>query len=207
MCRAATSSRNAKPRVFAGSRISSTVRTSWPPTRSRCARTKPAYPVLLSNGNLIEEGDLPDGRHFAKWEDPFKKPSYLFALVAGKLVALEERITTRLGQGKAAAGVGRAARSRQDPSRDGFAHQLDPLGRKALWPGTRSRPLHDRRRQRLQHGRDGEQGAQHLQHEVRAGEPRNGHRYRLLRTSKRSSATSISTTGPATASPAATGSS
>jgi aminopeptidase N len=59
---------------------------------------KAAYPVLLSNGNLIEEGDLPDGRHFAKWEDPFKKPSYLFALVAGKLVTLEERI--RSGSGK-----------------------------------------------------------------------------------------------------------
>jgi aminopeptidase N len=59
---------------------------------------KTAYPVLLSNGNLIEEGDLPDGRHFAKWEDPFKKPSYLFALVAGKLVCIEERI--RSGSGK-----------------------------------------------------------------------------------------------------------
>ena len=43
---------------------------------------KATYPVLLSNGNLIEEGDLGDGRHYAKWEDPFKKPSYLFALVA-----------------------------------------------------------------------------------------------------------------------------
>ncbi|GAB5100631.1 aminopeptidase N [Caballeronia sp. HLA56] len=53
---------------------------------------KTAYPVLLSNGNLIDEGDLPDGRHFAVWEDPFKKPSYLFALVAGKLVRIEERI-------------------------------------------------------------------------------------------------------------------
>jgi aminopeptidase N len=61
---------------------------------------KSAYPVLLSNGNLIDEGDLPDGRHFAKWEDPFKKPSYLFALVAGKLVALEERITTGSGKEK-----------------------------------------------------------------------------------------------------------
>ncbi|RKP50720.1 aminopeptidase N [Trinickia fusca] len=59
---------------------------------------KAAYPVLLSNGNLVEEGELPDGRHFAKWEDPFKKPSYLFALVAGKLVAIEERI--RSGSGK-----------------------------------------------------------------------------------------------------------
>ncbi|SAL25740.1 aminopeptidase N [Caballeronia terrestris] len=61
---------------------------------------KAAYPVLLSNGNLIEEGELPDGRHFAKWEDPFKKPSYLFALVAGKLVALEERITSGSGKEK-----------------------------------------------------------------------------------------------------------
>lgn len=61
---------------------------------------KAAYPVLLSNGNLIEEGDLSDGRHFAKWEDPFKKPSYLFALVAGKLVALEERITSGSGKDK-----------------------------------------------------------------------------------------------------------
>ncbi|MEO7497926.1 MAG: aminopeptidase N [Massilia sp.] len=52
---------------------------------------KAKYPVLLSNGNLIEEGDLGDGRHYAKWEDPFKKPSYLFALVAARLVCQEER--------------------------------------------------------------------------------------------------------------------
>lgn len=52
---------------------------------------KKQYPVLLSNGNLIEEGDLGDGRHYAKWEDPFNKPSYLFALVAAKLVCQEEK--------------------------------------------------------------------------------------------------------------------
>ncbi|WP_075793139.1 aminopeptidase N [Massilia putida] len=51
---------------------------------------KDKYPVLLSNGNLVEEGDLPDGRHYALWEDPFKKPSYLFALVAARLVCQEE---------------------------------------------------------------------------------------------------------------------
>ncbi|NVH75541.1 aminopeptidase N [Paraburkholderia sp. JPY432] len=62
--------------------------------------SKADYPVLLSNGNLLEEGDLPDGRHFARWEDPFKKPSYLFALVAGKLVALEERVKTGSGKEK-----------------------------------------------------------------------------------------------------------
>ncbi len=60
--------------------------------------SKAAYPVLLSNGNLVDQGDLPDGRHFAKWVDPFRKPAYLFALVAGKLVAREQRITARNGR-------------------------------------------------------------------------------------------------------------
>ncbi len=59
---------------------------------------KAAYPVLLSNGNLVESGDLEDGRHFARWVDPHKKPSYLFALVAGKLVAREQKITSRAGK-------------------------------------------------------------------------------------------------------------
>ena len=59
---------------------------------------KEKFPVLLSNGNLIEEGDLGDGRHYAKWEDPFKKPSYLFALVAARLVCQEERYTLQSGR-------------------------------------------------------------------------------------------------------------
>jgi aminopeptidase N len=62
---------------------------------------KAKYPVLLSNGNLVEQGALEDGpngpRHFAKWVDPHKKPSYLFALVAGQLVAREQRILSRSG--------------------------------------------------------------------------------------------------------------
>ncbi len=58
---------------------------------------KAAYPVLLSNGNLIEQGALDDGRHFAKWVDPHKKPAYLFALVAGQLVCREQSITSRAG--------------------------------------------------------------------------------------------------------------
>ena len=56
------------------------------------------YPVLLSNGNLMEQGLLEEGRHFAKWTDPHKKPCYLFALVAGKLVAREQRIVSRSGK-------------------------------------------------------------------------------------------------------------
>jgi aminopeptidase N len=59
---------------------------------------KARFPVLLSNGNLQEQGELEGGRHFAKWHDPFPKPSYLFALVAGKLVAREQRIRTRGGK-------------------------------------------------------------------------------------------------------------
>lgn len=56
------------------------------------------YPVLLSNGNLVEQGELDNGRHFAKWHDPFPKPSYLFAVVAADLVAREQRIRTRAGK-------------------------------------------------------------------------------------------------------------
>ena len=59
---------------------------------------KARYPVLLSNGNLVEQGELAEGRHFAKWVDPHKKPAYLFALVAGQLVCREQRITSRAGQ-------------------------------------------------------------------------------------------------------------
>jgi aminopeptidase N len=55
------------------------------------------YPVLLSNGNLVAEGPLDNGRHFATWHDPFPKPSYLFALVAADLVAREQRIRSRAG--------------------------------------------------------------------------------------------------------------
>ncbi len=58
---------------------------------------KALYPVLLCNGNLVEEGDLDGGRHYAKWHDPFPKPSYLFALVAADLVAREQKIRTRSG--------------------------------------------------------------------------------------------------------------
>ena len=52
------------------------------------------YPVLLSNGNLTGSGDLVDGRHFATWHDPFPKPAYLFALIAGDLARVQDRFTT-----------------------------------------------------------------------------------------------------------------
>ena len=55
---------------------------------------KQQFPVLLSNGNAIEQGELDNGRHFATWHDPFKKPAYLFALVAGDLTVVEDSFTT-----------------------------------------------------------------------------------------------------------------
>jgi aminopeptidase N len=65
---------------------------------TRIEGTKAAAPVLLSNGNLVESGDLPDGRHFARWRDPFPKPSYLFALVAGDLGHIRDRFVTMSGR-------------------------------------------------------------------------------------------------------------
>jgi len=56
------------------------------------------YPHLLSNGNLADRGQLPDGRHWAKWIDPFPKPSYLFAVVAAKLDKLDDVFVTRSGK-------------------------------------------------------------------------------------------------------------
>jgi aminopeptidase N len=55
-------------------------------------------PVLLANGNRIESGELEDGRHYAVWEDPFPKPSYLFAMVAGDLVRIGDTFATASGR-------------------------------------------------------------------------------------------------------------
>jgi aminopeptidase N len=59
---------------------------------------KAQYPVLLSNGNPIERGELDCGRHFVTWHDPFKKPAYLFALVAGTLSCVEDSFITLSGR-------------------------------------------------------------------------------------------------------------
>jgi aminopeptidase N len=65
---------------------------------TRIEADKAACPVLLSNGNLIERGELSATRHYAVWQDPFPKPCYLFALVAGRLVAIADEFTTRSGR-------------------------------------------------------------------------------------------------------------
>lgn len=67
---------------------------------TKISADKSRYPVLLSNGNKIGSGEVAGdiSRHWVKWEDPFKKPSYLFALVAGDLVSLDDRFTTCSGR-------------------------------------------------------------------------------------------------------------
>ena len=92
---------------------------------------KKKYPVLLSNGNLLEEGDLGDGRHYSKWEDPFKKPSYLFALVAGDLVCQQEQFTLKSG---------RAALLQvwvEDGNLDKTQHAMDSLKNSIRWDEKR----------------------------------------------------------------------
>jgi len=90
-----------------------------------------ACPVLLSNGNLVEEGNLDGGRHFAVWHDPFPKPSYLFALVAGDLACNEDSFTTRSGrQVRLRIFVEHGKESRT-------AYAMDALKRSMRWDETR----------------------------------------------------------------------
>jgi len=65
---------------------------------TRIEADKTRFPVLLSNGNLIDEGDSDNGKHFAVWQDPFPKPAYLFALVAGNLHPIKDTFTTCSGR-------------------------------------------------------------------------------------------------------------
>ena len=171
---------------------------------------KARYPVLLSNGNLVGAGDelRRGGRALGEVGGPV--PEALVSLRDGRREARRARghASSRARARKARLADLRRARQARP---GGFAMQA--LKKSMKWdedvvrPRARPRPVHDRRGRRLQHGRDGEQGPQHLQHQVRARAPRHRDRRRLTRTSTASSRTSTSTTGPATASPAATGSS
>jgi aminopeptidase N len=68
------------------------------PFKVRMTADQALAPILLSNGNLVEKGALPDGKHFAVWEDPFPKPAYLFAMVAGDLGSIHDEFTTASGR-------------------------------------------------------------------------------------------------------------
>ncbi|QEY27013.1 aminopeptidase N [Neisseria zalophi] len=89
------------------------------------------YPVLLSNGNKTDSGKLSDGRHWVKWSDPFAKPSYLFALVAGDLAKTSDSFTTRSGKKVAIEFYTAAA----DQNKTGFA--VESLKNAMRWDETR----------------------------------------------------------------------
>ncbi len=137
-------------------------------------RIESDLPVLLSNGNEVASGP-----GWAEWHDPWPKPSYLFALVAGDLVAHSAGFTTASGRTVALNIWVRPG----DEARCAYA--MDSLIRSmkwdegGLWPRIRPRHVQHRRRGRLQHGRDGEQGAEHLQLEVCAGPARDRDRRRF----------------------------
>jgi aminopeptidase N len=93
----------------------------------RIEAARDAAPLLLSNGNPVESGDLGGGRHYAVWHDPFPKPSYLFALVAGDLATLRDRFVTASGREVALAihvEHGKAPRA---------AYAMDALKRSMRW--------------------------------------------------------------------------
>jgi aminopeptidase N len=86
-----------------------------------------SFPTLLSNGNLIEQGELPNGRHFAVWDDPHPKPCYLFALAAGAYDTISDEFITRSGR-KVALAI------HVDPGEAGrAAYAMDSLKRSMAW--------------------------------------------------------------------------
>jgi aminopeptidase N len=98
---------------------------------TRIEADKAEAPVLLSNGNLIDSGELPGGRHFAVWQDPFKKPSYLFALVGGKLAHIEDHFRTMSGRDV-------VLRIYVEPGKEGrCGYAMDSLKRAMRWDEQR----------------------------------------------------------------------
>ena len=97
----------------------------------RIEADRASCPVLLSNGNCLDRGDLDAGRHFAVWDDPFPKPSYLFALVAGQLEEVKDRFTTASGRAV-------ALRIHVEPGDAPFtAHAMASLKRSMAWDEQR----------------------------------------------------------------------
>jgi aminopeptidase N len=93
----------------------------------RIEADKARFPVLLSNGNRIESGDLAGDRHFAVWHDPYPKPAYLFAMVAGDLMVDRDSFTTRSGRSV-------ALEIYVEPGNEGRTrHAMDSLKRSMAW--------------------------------------------------------------------------
>ncbi len=152
-------------------------------------RSRPgAIRCCCPTATRIESGDLAGGRHFAVWHDPFPKPSYLFALVAGDLGSIHDSFATMSGR-KVALDI--YVEHGNEPR---AIYAMDALKRSMKWDEEAYGREYDLdifmivACQRLQHGRDGEQGPQHLQRQGAAGLARNRHRRRLCPHRKRGGA-------------------
>jgi aminopeptidase N len=99
----------------------------------RMSGNEDAFPVLLSNGNLTASGENEDGTHWAEWHDPWPKPSYLFALVAGRLTANVDTFTTRSGRKVDLAIYVRAAKVGEEDDLPRTAHAMASLKRSMAW--------------------------------------------------------------------------
>ena len=177
--------------------------------RVRLEADKAEAPVLLANGNLEARGDVRGtARHFAIWRDPLQEALLsLRARRAAISAHVADSFVTASGR-EVALGV-YVEHGREDRA----AYAMDALkrsmalGRDAPLGANTISTFQHRRRLRLQYGGDGEQGAQRLQRQIRAGLAARPRPTTITPASRASSRTNISTTGPATASPAATGSS
>ncbi|MEE4638030.1 MAG: aminopeptidase N [Wenzhouxiangella sp.] len=99
--------------------------------RVRLEGSRAQFPVLLSNGNCVEQGDLDGDDHYAIWDDPFPKPSYLFAVAAGRLVSVRDQFTTASGRQV-------ELYVHSDPgSLDRLAHAMSSLQRAMRWDEER----------------------------------------------------------------------
>ena len=99
--------------------------------RVRLCADRARFPVLLANGNLVESGALDDGRHYAVWDDPYAKPCYLFAMVAGDLALVEDRYRTGSGRDIALRFYVDAG------NEDRVGHAMDALRRSMAWDEAR----------------------------------------------------------------------
>ncbi len=153
--------------------------------RVRMSADRERFPILLANGDPIAHGSLDDGHHWAEWHDPFPKPSYLFALVAGDLAANRATFTTASGREVQLCDLGARGGPAAHHPRAPRAEARDGVGRARLWPRIRSRRVQHRRGRRLQLRRDGEQGAEHLQQPLHPRRSRYRDRLRLRRDRRR----------------------
>ncbi len=146
---------------------------------TRIEADKAEAPVLLANGNLIESGDLPDGRHFAVWNDPHPKPAYLFAMVGGHLGHVEDKFVTMSGRNV----VLRIYVEPGKESRCGYA--MEALKRSMRWDETAFGREYDLDIFMIVAVSDFNMGAmenkgpQRLQRQIRAGDARYRDRHRF----------------------------